>query len=261
MAPCLGGADVETYAALSTSPALSDRYTAVRALGRFPDTIATGVLFERMQDDREHIYVRVEAAAGLMRRGDSRSKEFLAATLYDDYVEHRLEAAIVLGEVATLGAAEQLKATLQDTAQDPEIRAGAAWALGEVGNREALPTLIESFNALEIVIKVEAARALARIGRRYVGDILERLPDSNLEERPGIAWAVSRAGGFTIDQLLPALVDEDARQWVAFVIGTQPDEAMLPQIEALAARDPQVYFAVTVLWKIIASWVYGLEEY
>jgi hypothetical protein len=36
---------------------------------------------------------------------------------------------------------------------------------------------------------------------------------------------------------------------------------MLPGIEALAERDPQVYFAVTVLWKIIASWVYDLEEY
>jgi hypothetical protein len=36
---------------------------------------------------------------------------------------------------------------------------------------------------------------------------------------------------------------------------------MLPEMETLAERDPQVYFAVTVLWKIIASWVYDLDEY
>jgi hypothetical protein len=36
---------------------------------------------------------------------------------------------------------------------------------------------------------------------------------------------------------------------------------MLPDIEVLATSDPEVYFAVTVLWKIIASWIYDLEEY
>ncbi len=36
---------------------------------------------------------------------------------------------------------------------------------------------------------------------------------------------------------------------------------MLSEIEQLAASDPEVYFAVTVLWKILASWVYELEEY
>ena len=33
------------------------------------------------------------------------------------------------------------------------------------------------------------------------------------------------------------------------------------QIEQLRRRDPEVYFAVTVLWKILASWVYDLEDY
>jgi len=72
---------------------------------------------------------------------------------------------------------------------------------------------------------------------------------------------LSKAGGFSVAQLLPMLTDEDARQWVAYMIGTQAQESMLPQIEALAERDREVYFAVTVLRKILASWVYGLEEY
>ena len=123
------------------------------------------------------------------------------------------------------------------------------------------PALVESFNTLETAIQIEAARALVKIARRHLDLVIAKLTESTPVERPGIAWAVSRAGGFMVDQLLPALVDEDARQWVAYIIGTQHQEAMLPQIEALAIRDPQVYFAVTVLWKIIASWVYGLEEY
>jgi HEAT repeat protein len=150
---------------------------------------------------------------------------------------------------------------LRDAEQHAEIRAGAAWSLGEIGSRQALPALVESFRTLETVIKVEAARALAKLARQHVDQVLNVLSASSVQERHGVAWALGRAGGFTVEDLLPALVDEDARQWVAYIIGTQGKEVMLPGIEELANRDPQVYFAVTVLWKILASWVYGLEEY
>lgn len=259
--PCSGRADVQTYLRLSASASLSDRYTAVKALSCFGDTVSTDALVGRVRDTREHVYVRVDAAAGLMRRQHPLGQEFLAATLQDTYLENRLEAAIVLGEVATPEAAQLLMATLRDQGQHPEIRAGAAWSLGEVGVREALPALVESFASLEMAVKIEAARALAKLARRHLDTVLQAFPETTPEQRPGIAWAISKAGGFTINQLLPALVDEDARHWVPYIIGTQEREAMLPDIEALATHDPQVYFAVTVLWKIIASWVYDLEEY
>jgi hypothetical protein len=196
-----------------------------------------------------------------MRRGNPAGRQFLAATLQDEYLENRLEAAIVLGEVATPDAAQLLITTLGDREQHPEIRAGAAWSLGELGSPDALPSLIQSFSALDMPVKIEAARALAKLARKYLDEVIQALPHGTPEERPGIAWALSKADGFRISQLLPALVDEDARQWVAYMIGTQDRERMLPEIETLAERDPQVYFAVTVLWKIIASWVYDLEEY
>jgi HEAT repeat protein len=259
--PCPGGTTAQTYADLSHSSSLSDRYTAVKALGRFAEPVATTALLERVQDRKEHIYVRVDAAAGLMRRGDPVGSDFLAATLHDTYLENRLESAIILSEVATPAAAELLIATLLEAEQNAEIRAGAAWALGEIGAREALPTLVQSFNALDMVVKIEAARALAKLARSHLGDVLQAFPDGSVNERPGIAWALAKAGGFTIPQILPTAVDEDARHWLAYIVGTQDREAMVPDIEELATQDPQVYFAATVLWKIIASWVYNLEEY
>jgi HEAT repeat protein len=259
--PCPGGSDAPHYVELSHSASLSDRYTAVKALGRFDRPEATQALLERMGDAKEHIYVRVDAAAGLMRRSHPTGADFLATTLHDTYLENRLESAIVLGEVATSKAASLLIATLQDPEQDPEIRAGAAWALGEIGTKDALPALVQSFNALDMIVRIEAARALAKLARRHLDDVLQIFPESSTQERPGIAWALSKAGGFTFAQVLPTAVDEDSRQWLAYIIGTQDREAILPAIEALASRDPQVYFAVTVLWKIIASWVYDLEEY
>ena len=259
--PCRGGGGVERYVELAQSTSLSDRYAAAKALGRFGEQRATDTLLARVGDDREHVYVRVDAAAGLLRRGHTAGGEFLEGMLTDQYLENRLEAVMVLGEVGQPEAVRLLMRTLQDANQDPEIRAGAAWSLGEIGSRDALPALVESFRALETVIKVEAARALAKLGREHLGSVISAFSASRVEERPGVAWALSKAGGFSVDQLLPALGDEDARQWVSYMIGTQAKESMLPGIEALAKRDRDVYFAVTVLWKILGSWVYGLEEY
>jgi hypothetical protein len=259
--PCQGGATTEHYISWLRSSSLTDRYAGAKALSRCEADESTSALLERAQDAKEHIYVRVEAAAGLMRRGNSAGREFLATCLQGEYLECRLEAAIVLGETPTRDGMQLLIETLRDDQQHPEIRAGAAWSLGELGAREALPWLIQSFSALQMPVKIEAARALAKLARKHVAEVIQRLPRSVPEERPGIAWALSKASNFGVLQLLPALIDEDARQWVAYIIGTQGREKMLSGIEALARQDPEVYFAVTVMWKIIASWVYDLEEY
>ena len=66
---------------------------------------------------------------------------------------------------------------------------------------------------------------------------------------------------FSSQQILDALVDDDARGWVAFIVGSQPPGDFAARIEPLRETDPEVYFAVTVLWQVMNSWVYGLEEY
>ena len=148
-----------------------------------------------------------------------------------------------------------------DTEQHAEIRAGAAWALGEMRSTGALPALIRSFEELAPVIKIEAARALAKLAREHDGLLLDAFRGSTPDQRPGIAWALGKSGGFSSCDLLRGLVDDDARRWIAVIIGSQGADSMLPGIEQLVERDPEVYFAATVLWKLMASWTYGLEEY
>lgn len=259
--PCDGGAGPESYLSLLNSTSLSDRYAAVKALASLDIQKSTTALLARVADTKEHIYVRLDAAAGLMKRGHAAGSTFLEAALQDPYLENRLEATIVLSEVRTERATQLLIETLNDHPQHPEIRAAAAWSLGELGAGEALPVLVRSFAALEMPIKIEAARALAKLARNQVERVIDAFPQATQDQRPGVAWALSKSANFKLSQLLPTLADEDARQWVTYIVGTQDREKMLPEIELLAARDPQVYFAVTVLWKIIASWVYDLEEY
>ena len=128
-------------------------------------------------------------------------------------------------------------------------------------NKAALPALIQSFIAIEEPIRIEAARALAKLAASYTAEILERFPESAEEKRPGIAWALSQSHQFTLEDLLGTLVDDDARQWVAYILGNQDQKEYIHKIEQLKHRDPEVYFAVTVLWKIMNSWVYNLEMY
>ena len=241
---------------------ITERYAAAKALSYFPFDNAIPILRNTINDDREHIYIRLEAAATLMRAGQPEGVSFIETCLHDQYLENRLEAIIVLGEIDSSESCVLLSKCLLDNDQHPEIRAGAAWSLGELGSRNALDALIESFRSVENSIRVEAARALAKLTRSYREEVLNRFPSSSPEQRPGIAWAISKAAaGFSVEDLLPTCVDDDARQWVAYIIGTQEPESYVEQIEALRERDPEVYFAVTVLWKIMTSWINGLEEY
>jgi HEAT repeat protein len=243
------------------SSAVADRYTAAKALSQFRSSAVSTALTQRMTDDREHIYVRLEAAAGLTRGGDSAGMSFIQQTLQGQYLEHRLEAVIILGEIPTGDSLQTITSVLLNPSQHPEIRAGAAWALGELQQPSSVDALVQVFLDLAEPIRVEAARALRKIAATTGANIAAKLPAAQDDQRAGIAWAMSRSGRVKADELLPLLVDDDARRWVAYILGTQDQQACIGQIEQLRRRDPEVYFAVTVLWKILASWVHDLEEY
>ncbi len=259
--PCSGATEHSSFLEMLASPAVADRYTAAKALSHVHNSAAFATLTQRMADDREHIYVRLEAAAGLARAGDAAGMAFIQHTLQGQYLEHRLEAVIILGEIPTDDSRKALTTVLLDQAQHPEIRAGAAWALGELQQPSSIDALIQVFLELAEPIRIEAARALRKIAPTTGASVAAKLPAAQDDQRAGIAWAVSRSGRVKVDELLPLLVDDDARRWVAYILGTQDQKTCIGQIEQLRRRDPEVYFAVTVLWKILASWVYDLEEY
>lgn len=251
----------EYYIDQLASSSLSERYTAAKALSTFPSRDVSKVLIDKVNESNEHIYVRLEAAASLARHNEVQGWSFVNQCLTDDYLQNRLEAVIVLGEIPNDTSCQLLCRVLTDNQQHPEIRAGAAWALGELHNSLALSVLIDSFSAVDEGIRIEAARALAKLASRFTGEIVDKFPQAAPDKRPGIAWALSKAGKFKLEDLLNALVDEDTRHWVSYILGTQDQQRYIHQIEKLKERDSEVYFAVTVLWKIMASWVYNLEEY
>lgn len=259
--PCDQVSSIDHYVKLLSSSSISTRYTATKALGFYDYPKVEGVLVDRMRDEGEHIYVRLEAAAGLARQGGEQGFAFMREFLSDDYLQNRLETVIVLGEIHRKTSCEMLIQTLLDHGQHPEIRAGAAWSLGELKNKNGMDALIASFGEVDRDIRIEAARALAKLATRYTPEIIHNFAKAPSEAMPGISWALSRAGRFSISDMVNLLINDDARHWVAYMIGTQQQEKYINEIEKLKGKDPEVYFAVTVLWNLMTSWVWGLEEY
>jgi hypothetical protein len=102
---------------------------------------------------------------------------------------------------------------------------------------------------------------LVKLARDSKAPVLAGFSESNPQERAGIAWALAKAGNVGVADLIDRLVDEDTRQWAVWVLGSQNSAKLTDGIEQLREKDPEVYFAITVLWKIMSSWAYGLEEY
>jgi hypothetical protein len=258
---CNKNANEKYYKKALKSASISDRYAAAKVLYLFPSKSTARILLARMNDTKEHIYIRLEAASSLLKMGYNEPVSFFHEILDDQYLENRLEVIIILGEIRNDIAFNLLTKTLLDANQHPEIRAGAAWSLGELKNKKALDALVRVFNEVEGSIRIEAARAVAKLGEKFSREIIEFIPDSNEKERAGLAWALSKSSKFKVQDLIPAMTDSESRKWVAWIVGTQNEAAYIDQIEQMRIRDKEVYFAVTVLWKILSSWIEGLDIY
>jgi len=244
-----------------SSLTLSDRYAAAKALSYFNDKKVIASLQSKLSDDKEHIYVKLEAAASLSRLGIEDGYDFIKICLHDNYLQNVLESVIVLAEIKSNKACKMLCDILLDENFNTEIRAGAAWGLGEQQNKDALTSLVNSFNYIDTNIKIEAARALAKLTTSFSNEILTKFENSTSNEKHGIAWALTKSTSVNLDQLIANLSDLDSRQWISYIIGTQGEERYIAEIEKLKSEDPEVYFAVTLLWKIMTSWTHDLKEY
>ena len=243
---------------------LSERYAAAKALRYRRYTIAKPILESRMNDPEEDIYVQLEAAAALAAYDDPHGWKFMENKLRSPVMtvplETQLEAVIVLSEIPKDLSERLLIEVLQDINRDEELRAGAAWALGQFASVTSATALVDTFNSNTLEIKVEAARALLRIGEPQVPLLVDLLKSGDPAKRDGISWALARTGKFNPADIV-AGTDDNLRRWISYIIGYGKDNFIQAEVEAICSADPEVYFAATVLWQILASWVNDLKEY
>ncbi len=251
------------YISELNSLSISDRYGAAKALTYFFDSSVEKVLSERLSKDDEHIYIKLEAAAALIKNNKDRGYDFIISILNSEFLEQKLEAVIILSEINSLKSIEILNSVLHNENEHSEIRSGAAWSIGEIGKEQGIESLIKSFSNVDNLIRTEAVRALAKITEKYPNNILEEFKNSDSEFRPGIAWALSIRKNWSLDDIINAIdfQNDDSRQWGAYILGANQESDIIQEIEKLKEVDTELYFAVTVLWKIMSSWIYNLKEY
>jgi len=243
---------------------LSERYAAAKALRYRRYTTARPALEGRMNHAEEDIYVQLEAAAALAAHDHAAGWTFmetkLRSTVLDVPLETQLETLIVASEIPKPRSESLLVEVLRDTRRDEELRAGAAWALGQFATASTATALVGTFNCTALEVKSEAARALLKITGPQVAHVVELLKTCDPSRRDGISWALARTGGFDPKDIL-LNADDNLRRWVSYIVGHGRDRLAEADVDTICRADPEVYFAASVLWQILASWVDGLTEF
>jgi len=244
---------------------LSERYAAAKALRYRGYTSTTMVLLESMMhDSEENIYVQLEAAAALAAFEHEDGWRFMESKLRSSVLsvplETQLETIIVASEIANIRGEAMLVDVLRDSQRDEELRAGAAWALGQFSSTTSANAIVNTFNESPLEIKSEAARALLRIAEPQVPYLIELLMNGDPLKRDGLSWVLARTGRFHPIQVLQG-ADDNLRRWLGYIVGHGKDHLDQSEVETIQQTDREVYFAASVLWQILASWVHELTEY
>jgi hypothetical protein len=110
----------------------------------------------------------------------------------------RQGAATALGQIGDPEAVPHLITALSDS--DDSVRQGAATALGRIGDPEAVPHLITALSDSDDSVRQGAATALGRIGDpEAVPHLITALSDSNDSVRQGAATALGQLANMCSD--------------------------------------------------------------
>jgi HEAT repeat protein len=232
------------------------------------DRVST-FLGERLVDPGEDVQVRAAAADGLGRLGNPASRPALEGAAHDPAPSVRLAArrALILAPRSTAAERSVLfTAILADVVQPGTARAEAADGLAQLGDRRALPSLLDALReppppapppvrnpveglanvmAARAHVPAAAARALGRLGDPAAIPPLivqSRSPDTELRIAVFEALVALRATE-AVPAARAALTDpaERVRRWAALLLRELDAREALPELRtALGDIDPGV---------------------
>lgn len=225
------------------------RDTAIKALSNIASYDATDLLLEALQDkDKRSSNAAFEV---LVEREDERIAPALITMLTAGRALTRKQAARLLGHRKEALAVRALS-ELCKTAEARDLRMTAAFALGKIGNTEAIPALLDRvFDPDEdIMVSTAACISLGKVGDPAVLEPLRRVID---ERKHGRGWAdlpierdiycaaidgISRLPVPEVPNILIELLEskhEYERAEAAQCLGRLKHVAALPALEKAAA--------------------------
>jgi hypothetical protein len=151
-------------------------------------------------------------------------------------------AARALGELQNPEAIEPLVLALSDESR--QVREEAARALGKIGGEQAVTPLIRALIDEQRCVREGAVQALGSIGRPAVGPLIETLADNDWHARMGAAISLRIIGdGRATDPIIRCLQDENrfVRREAAKSLGRSGDRRAVAALQdALQDEDEGV---------------------
>ena len=161
-----------------------------------------------------------QAASALVAIGSSAYEPVTRALAGPAWIA-RSNAAWALGAMRNRQAVPLLTRTLKDG--EAAVRRKGAWALGALDSSEAVPALVEALKDSDAGVREQVAWALGAIGdRRGVEGLIGALNDSVAGVRKQAAWALGAIGdNRAVTALTKSLKDPDAgvRKQAAWALG------------------------------------------
>ena len=230
---------------------------AITALGQIGDTTAVPSLVEILQS---HLYNNdTLATEALVKIGSDAVPKLIEALHYEilhgTNVTKRRGIIKVLGNIGNNDAVPCLLEALHD--QNRSVRWDTAQALGEIGDATAVPGLLEALHDQEHIMRYSTATALGQIGdTTAVPALIEALHDQNRSVRRSAAEALGQIGDATaVPGLLEALHDEESvvRTSVAKALVKIGDAAIPKLSEALQINERDSKSIIVSILRQIAT--------
>ncbi len=219
-----------------------DRYAAVKALRFRTDLRQKAVVaLEKRLDTEQEIRVGLEAAASAAALGSKKGEEYVAGVLWGDgTAEMRMEAILILTELKTKFAHDQLRKVASDNRfKGDERRQAAIWGLGKAG--------LKSYDELVQFIHDEeddaALHAIAAFNFETPRPVIEQLVGlvllGDLRRSPAAAEALRViASPAALDCLVTAANAQTGRtEWAIAAIGRFPSAMVFERIKGTPLLD------------------------
>jgi HEAT repeat protein len=161
-----------------------------------------------------------QAASALVAIGTPAYEPLTRALAGPAWIARR-NAAWALGALGDRKAVPLLSRSLRDG--EAAVRGRSAWAIGALDGSEAVPALIDALKDTDAGVREQVAWALGAIGdRRAVDGLVSALTDTAPGVRRQAAWALGAIGDRrAVSGLMACLKDADAgvRKQAAWAIG------------------------------------------